>query len=278
MVYASPGESRNFTIDGAPTGLAGQIGWTVENETDTVLVARSTTGTTEFAAGAYRKSLTLPDTKGRYVVLVDFPSGVVVTIEVEVTYDGQAPAAPTDHYFTVEELQASQTGIADKTEDQIEEARALAEQALEDACGVAFVPRTATETVDGSGAGVLLLKWARVREVTALTVDGAAETDLTGVLPHVAGVYTTNAFSYGHSNITITYEHGYDSPPLRIRRAAMRLAKHYLVDTPRDDRMVRLTDQEGGQAVYSVPGGKTPFGIPEVDSAVQNYSEIVSVG
>jgi hypothetical protein len=179
-----------------------------------------------------------------------------------------APATPT-----------SRPGV--KTDQEIEDARALAEEAFEHACEVAFVPRTVTdEKVSGIGSGSLVLQWPRIRSVTAVSVDGTAFTsDQLALLQFGAGSVvsygwrTPGWFCRGIGNVTVSYEHGYDSPPLRVKQAVMMLTREWLVQGPVSDRRTSLPTEAGGNIGLSLPGPDAPFGIPEVDEAYRQYNE-----
>jgi hypothetical protein len=160
------------------------------------------------------------------------------------------------------------------TTAKIVAARTLAEQALEDACGVAFVPRYTRETLTGYGATTLVARWPRVRTVRSATVDDTALTvgelaDLK-VLPS-GEIYNPGRWTNGFASTVVAYEHGYDSPPLRVSRACLLLAKNWLVDGPIDDRATSLSTDDG-IVTLATPGlrGST-FGIPEVEAVVQEY-------
>ena len=85
-------------------------------------------------------------------------------------------------------------------------------------------------------------------------------------------------WSAGYGNGVVGYEHGYDRPPERIRRAALLLAKAWLVAGPVDDRAATFSSADGGTYGLVVEGrGSSPFGIPAVDAAVQEYSLTVGV-
>jgi hypothetical protein len=76
-------------------------------------------------------------------------------------------------------------------------------------------------------------------------------------------------FSLADGNVVVGFEHGRDRPPERLRRAALLLAKVWLVSGPVDDRTSTLTS-DGGTFSLVTPGrGGSIFGVPEVDAAVQ---------
>jgi hypothetical protein len=177
--------------------------------------------------------------------------------------------------FTISELQAQLTSdqvSGSYTVEQIVATRTLVEDALEDACGVAFVPRLTTETLSGTGTTDILLR-PRVRTVRTVTIDGEDQT-LTDLTYSTTGlVYWPDRWTAGTSNLTVAYEHGYDRPPERVKRAAMLLAKSWLIASPIDDRTSTFSSVDGGTYSLMTPGLRgVMFGLPEVEATVQQYS------
>jgi hypothetical protein len=150
--------------------------------------------------------------------------------------------------------------------------RTTVEEAIEDACGVAFVPRY--DRYDGIGDSVLRLPRSYVRRVRWATSNATALTagDLSNLLIR-AGQFV-NGYSWTRdAAVSVGFEHGMDRPPERVRRAALLLAKVWLVSGPVDDRATSFSSTETG-ATYSmvVPGrGGSVFGVPEADAVVQQY-------
>lgn len=130
--------------------------------------------------------------------------------------------------------------------------REQAERKLEDACGVAFRPTYARETITGR-------RLSRRRPLRVLSVDGEASVlsfDLGGTLS-------------SYTDGTVAYVHGYPAPPEPISRACVKLAAHY-IEGAGDDRINRF--REDDQEVWlSMPGAGGETGIPEVDQAIRSY-------
>lgn len=151
------------------------------------------------------------------------------------------------------------------------EMRTTVESAMEELCG-AFVPRYARDTVQARYGRPLRLPRPFVRAVRSVTINGI---DLSP--SEVAAVMTDGSFLYGSpwgtGSVTVGYEHGRDRPPERIRRAALLLAKVWLVSGPVDDRTNTFTSTEGGTYSLVTPGrGGSVFGVPEVDTAVSQHA------
>ena len=153
---------------------------------------------------------------------------------------------------------------------RIVDARTMVETALEDACGVAFVPRYRRESLNGSGSTEVALAMPRVRSIRAGTLDGTALTvdDLAAIVPSGPGIiYTPSGWTRGFINYAISYEHGYDTPPPRVSNAALLLARRYLVDSPVSDRATSLTTEDGTTQFLVTAGVRQAvFDIPEANA------------
>jgi hypothetical protein len=162
---------------------------------------------------------------------------------------------------------------------KIVEMRTLVEQSLEDACGVAFVPRYAYETINGSGGTLLQPRWPKITAVRSVSFAGVAlgVTPLATVAPSGSLLYYPSTWTAGFSNVTIGYEHGHQTPPERVRRAAIRLAKRWLVEGPVDDRATTFSNDDGTYSLVT-PGRRGEiFDLPEVNAVVQQYGLTVGV-
>lgn len=173
-------------------------------------------------------------------------------------------------YFTTAEFRTRYPDI-DSTnypDEMVDEYRQLAEEAFEDAAGRAFVPRTVTENsyrrtpTDGRH----LLR-PDVRRILSATGSSTIDVD---------GLTTSNGWVTGISDtgsVSVTYEYGLDSPPLRVKQAVMALTREWMLSGPVTDRQTSIPVEGGGTISLAVPGGRFgTFGIPEVDAAVEQYA------
>jgi hypothetical protein len=160
------------------------------------------------------------------------------------------------------------------TTAKLVEARTMVESALEDACGVAFVPRYAKQTFSGSGMTTLLLP-PRVRAIRSASNEGVAVS-----APYLATMrmlasgelYYPSVFGAGFANYEVAFEWGYDYPPPRVSQAALTWAKNWLVKGPIDERWTSMTSEDGTYAM-STPGMRgANSGLPEVDQVIHEYS------
>jgi hypothetical protein len=154
---------------------------------------------------------------------------------------------------------------------RIMDARTYAEQELERACGVTFVPRYKRLNVNGTGDRLLGLTDAPLRLLRSVTVDGTAWTDLTGVQIGYGYLSAQDTWTSGYGNIQLAYEVGYDYPPAAVTQAALILAKDYLVRGPLDDRAIQRATEDGPVFIATPGWNGNRFGIPQVDAVVDSY-------
>lgn len=153
-------------------------------------------------------------------------------------------------------------------------ARTLAEMALEDACGVAFVPRYAREVRTGRSCE-LLPKHPRPLSVVSAIVDGSLVTD--AVIDDENGAaaavfYRSGGWGSSRRGVAIKYTHGYQFPPPRVGRACLLLAKRFLVDSPISDRVTTMTTPDGGTQFMVTAGVRDAvFDVPECNAVVAEY-------
>lgn len=145
--------------------------------------------------------------------------------------------------------------------------RETAERRLEDACGVAFRPRYARETLLGDGTTELLLRRPRPLSVIAATLDG--DDVLAELSPTSGGTVTRSAGFPCGAELDIAYAHGWGSCPEPISQAAVKFAATLAENA--DDRIQRF--REDDQEVWlTVPGtGGALTSIPEVNAAIEAY-------
>lgn len=187
---------------------------------------------------------------------------------------------PDSPYFTAAELRTKYAEITVPlyADGVVNEAIALAEDVLEEACDVAFTPRTATVVVSTDVAGRLVLPKNRVTSVTSVTGATTGAITLTD-LRIVGGSYLVLPASWPvDENLTVVLTHGYATVPRRVKRAAKLLARQELIRGPVDDRATQLSVGDGGVINLSTPGVRgANTGIPEVDATIQQYKRVALV-
>jgi hypothetical protein len=153
--------------------------------------------------------------------------------------------------------------------------RTLAEMALEDICGVAFVPRFSRDKAYIASAGMLQVNRRKVTSVldiyTAINNGYQALPNLSGLRIESGGmIFMPAIWNFWAMPIEVSYEHGYKFVPPRVSRAAIELARRWLVESPWDERMTKFRSREGGE-VDILTALSDPFDIPEVVAVVDLY-------
>lgn len=157
--------------------------------------------------------------------------------------------------------------------------RTLAETALEDATGVAFVPRYFRGKTDGTGTTDVLTPDDIVRPLSITAAVIGATSQLAGTtltadelsdleLYRDGRVYYSAGWPEGRRNVALTGTHGYASPPPRVGLAVQKLVKRWLIDTPLGDRVTSASN-EGGAVTIAMK--EQCFDIPECVTVVSLY-------
>jgi hypothetical protein len=173
--------------------------------------------------------------------------------------------------FDVADLRAD-PDFADTTDwptARVLAARNYAEQEIEEASNVAFVPRYSLDTFIGRNSAEINTFRIMLRTVRSATVAGTTVDPTTLIFnPHSGFVHL---WTCRGAAITLGLEYGMDSPPQAIANAALVVAKDFLSKGPIADRSVQ-TQTELGPIWIPQPGwqGKR-FGIPEVDAAIEAH-------
>jgi hypothetical protein len=229
--------------------------------------------------GVYSAAVPLVETAAatlltaRWTASLNAVAGQTIDADVEVT---------GGVLFGLAELRALDLKAAVFPTDQLARVRALAESALEDACGVAFVPRFARDRVSGNHqrgdvAGPLLLPRRRASAIRTVSVDGIALTsdelaELT-LDTDTGELHRPGGWTRGVRNIEVAYEHGWPAPPPRVARAALKLAERVLVGDRSDlsDRATSLTNDAGTQLLVVAGVRGMLFDVPECNVVVDAY-------
>lgn len=258
-------------VDGVATDATGSVTYAVTNVVGTAVA--SGTATDEPGTGIYSVALTPAHTA----------SLDTLTIAWTATIGGQAQIVRTvvevvgGYLFTLNEARQHKPldNTTTYTAASIARARVVAEQALEEACERAFVPRYTRETINGHGLTRVELAHRNVRSARTVSVDGTAltATELESVLVDGSRyLYTPGAWGSGVRNLVVGYEHGLDYPPPRVSRACLLLAKRFLVDSPIHDRATSVTTDDGTTQFFVTAGVRDAvFDVPEANAVVEEY-------
>lgn len=259
--------------DGAPQDLTGS---------PTVVAVRDSTGATVTTAAVAHGAT------GVYTA--DIASDqLVLTDWITLTWSGTVGGKATSETSILEVVGRQLFSIADARkvdladvvkypDADIEVARAAAQDAIEEECGVAFAPRYRRQTIDGYGETRIGLDRPLLRSVRGLVSDGATiDVSTLNVSAHGLVQLAAGCWPDKLGSIKLAYEHGYTVPPGRIARAALKLARSWLIATPDMDRSVTVTNDYGTYTLYTPGLRGLVFDIPEVQAAVNQY-QWVTVG
>lgn len=182
-------------------------------------------------------------------------------------------------YFAVEDLRAANpadfANEAKYPDEKLEAARVFAEQWFEAAAHIAYVRRTATETLTGTGSRLLFLsRWAEVGRPTQVKVAGVALSadELAAIAAHRYGVLERAAGWPRGADIDVTYPHGYDAldgAPFGdlVKGAVITLAVEHAKPSTIPARATSISTQVGSYRISQADAtGKT--GIPDVDAII----------
>jgi hypothetical protein len=265
LIHSLPTIAATFDVDGTATDPSPATATVTVTRDDGTILA-SGVSATRTGVGAFSYPLT--QTTLLDILTVEWTSslGTIATV-VEVV---------GGFLFSIAQARALSplSNTATYTTAKLLEARTMVETALEDACGVAFVPRYAKTTVNGSGTSTLLLP-PRVRSIRSASNEGVAVSApylATMRLLSTGELYYPSLWASGFANYELAYEWGYDYPPPRVSQAALLWAKSWLVKGPIDDRWTSMTSEDGTYAL-STPGMRgANSGLPEVDQVIHEYS------
>lgn len=265
--------SVTFSVDGTATNPAPDSATvTITRADGTVLV--SSQAATDTGVGSFAYTLSAGQNNLLDVLTARWTSNLGTITTIAEVVGG--------FLFSISEARAVKplNDTAKYSTQQIIDTRTLVEQAIEDACAVAFVPRYKRETINGRGDTTVMLSQPRVTALRSVARDGTAleASELASIVPAGAGsVYYPNRWTAGFGNYTVAYEHGYPYPPERVKHAALLWAKQILIQGPVSDRTTSMTTDDGTFAL-STPGLRGAVaGIPEVDATIQSYRLDASV-
>lgn len=125
------------------------------------------------------------------------------------------------HYVTLGALREEpQLNDSSRYPDMLlAEVRDEVEGYVEEAANVAFVPRYGSELHTGDGSTTLVLRHNKVRSVTAVTIDGVAQTVSDFELLDGDVLHRKSGLAYTWADpVTVKVTHGYDRPPAQLVR------------------------------------------------------------
>jgi len=213
------------------------------------------------------------------------------------------------YHFSTAGFRSVHAELLTYTDEQVQAARAIAEQQLEYVCRLAFVRRGERETIRvpdwhvpvfsgviwgpsswsswGSSltasvpggrepSNTLRLKWAEPVQIYSLSVDGTAWTadQIAALYLHPGGmlIRTDGTYWPAGSIVKVHYQHGLESIPADLKRASIELTADILRTSDLPTRATSIATDVGTFRI-SLPGRDgTTTGIPEVDAAIARYT------
>jgi hypothetical protein len=187
------------------------------------------------------------------------------------------------YLFEISDLRGYDRAFQDTNKFPVEtlrQVRAWVEDVIEgpQAADVAFVPRGRRVSIDGHSryenrAWGLDVPDYLVRSVYSASVDGVAFTNsqLLALICDDDTIWRPDTFwKEGIKNVSLHYEFGYDAAPGAITRAALLLAREYLV---KSDLPSRATATSIGDQYFrlTIAGRDGTTGLPDVDAAIAQF-------
>lgn len=271
LIATNPTTSVTFAEDGA-TVDPGVVTLTIAREDGTEIAAGLVTTGTGAAARTYNLTAAT-HTDALDVLRLDWESSTKGTITTYAEIVGGFLVS-----LARMRAEAALTSETAYPTAKLIAARTSAEVTLEDACGVAFVPRYFRTKVDGNDSCDLLVN-ARPLSVTAVTVRDSgtlSSDDLAALELYPDGrIWRESEWPAGRRNIEIKGIHGYVIPPAGTTTAVLELAKRILIESPMDPRTVSVTGESSTVQLFREDG---TFGIPAADEVVVRYGLNYGVG
>lgn len=180
-------------------------------------------------------------------------------------------------YVTIAEIRALPNlgSVTKFTDDDLAQAREWFETKFEAHVGMAFVPRTATERLDGRCSTIMLKHWpvrsiSAVRSYTSASAYTSFSADeLTDIQRLDTGELRRYSFGYWPADVELDYVHGQEAPPADIRDVALVAIRQKLLADQTGDRGNRqLGVAAEGVFVRNTSG---PFFNDEVNDVANAY-------
>ncbi len=181
------------------------------------------------------------------------------------------------YLFETADLKAFDSSLSAKTEAELRGARTAAEIRFERACRLALVPRGRRISTAGEGSSRLQLPTKAPRAFLSGSIAGTSITaeELAELTPQDWGAVDRPSGKLWtlDAAIALHYEHGLDYPPEDAAKAAMILAREYLVRSALSSRAV-AEQTDVGFLRLSIAGRDGPTGLPDVDAVARDLARL----
>lgn len=281
-------ESLYFNDDGTHVNVTAPVSLTIRDGAGATIY----TGTPTLHAG--HLDITIPVSTLSKLDLYEFTwTGTVDTVTVVWTETVELVGG---YLFELPALRAMDRVFSDIDKyptDTLKEVRSQVEDVIEGprAANVAFVPRgrrvvlgstqygklvggtAAHPAISAKSAYGLQLPDYELRSVYSAKVNGVGltESEVSALVPDDNMIWRSgHNWPAGHQNIEVHYTHGLNQVPGAITRAALILAREYLV---KSDLPGRATATSIGDQMFrlTIAGRDGVTGIPDVDAAIDQF-------
>lgn len=258
------------TDEETPTAATGTPTCAVAREDGTALTA-ATVSAVSGEPGVYSAAITTTHTSRLDVLTLTWVGTVTGQQQTYV----QTVEVVGAHYCTLPEIRGRRD-LEDTRKyptTELKRVRDAWADRIEDAAGVAFVPRYHRDTIDGDGSCRLALSQILPTALIAVTIDGVAQS-LTGfTLDDAGAIRTTSVFPYSSTprNIEVQYEHGYPACPGDIREEYVKAVRGELLGNYRSAPNDALSTTVDGVTVRfgtPNPAEGRPTGIMGLDAVI----------
>lgn len=182
----------------------------------------------------------------------------------------------SEHLFTLQQLRQQKhlSDLGMYTDQELEDARAVATYTFEDYTRINFTPKHFRNTYEGNGANCLRVSNTDVRDVVSCAVNGetAAATLLGGgtIRRTDGGVFSRPEYP-GDNNVTVEFIASGSQLSPTVRKAAIAYAKYIVLNDESSipDR-ARLMQTEWAMFHLETAAMDKPTGLPEVDSLLNH--------
>jgi hypothetical protein len=201
------------------------------------------------------------------------------------TVDGVAQSWETyfelvgGYYFETSELRdvggkVDLTSEVNYPDALLERKRGSVESIIEQAAGVAFVPRGHRHEFT-AWDNTAVFPHVRIREVYGITVNGVAltATELADCVVDKRDGRITWGRWYEGQTVVVHYEHGHLTCPEPIREGAIELTVERTIASATPARATGVSTDVGFIRYTLADGDKHPTGLPDLDAAIGLYRE-----
>lgn len=163
------------------------------------------------------------------------------------------------------------TVVAGASDDVLAAERTAAEQRLEGACRVAFVPRYRRETRRCHTYGAVRVAMPYIRALRSISINGIVLSQNQLALVTIGTRMLSGLNCPVGANVIIGYEHGLDYPEEGCREAVIAVAREHTTSSTSAGRVVR-EEADNVAVTYASPSSSSLFDNPQINAFVRNHA------